>query len=88
MDEEAGVGRLLTRQLSATFAVRIARDAPSRTEGPGVIQDRVKRRADLRVFQQTSHSHSDDVVDALVGREGESSNESVLAFWEPQGQSL
>jgi hypothetical protein len=66
----------------------VARDAPAWTEGVSVADDRVKRRADLRVFQQTSDGHSDDVVDALVGREREGSQEPVLALRESQGQSL
>src|SRR5258708_32893742 len=66
----------------------VARDASAWAEGVGVVDDRVECRADLRGFQQTSHSHSDDVVDALVGREREGSYEPVLALRESQGQGL
>lgn len=66
----------------------IAGDAPAWAERAGIIDDRVKGWTDLRVVQQTSHGSSDDVVDALVGREREGSHEPVLALRESQGQGL
>lgn len=66
----------------------IWRNAPTRPEGVGVVDDSVQRRANLRVFQETSDGHSHNVVNALVGRECEGSQQPVLALGEPQGQSL
>lgn len=88
METATGRAAGLDLRLPLALSVRVAGDAAARSEGVGVADDRVKCRADFRVFQQTPNSHADDVVDAFVGREGECSQKPVLALWEPQSQSL
>lgn len=88
MEPATGKAAGLDLRLPLALSVRVAGDPAARSEGAGVADDRIKCRADLRVFQQTPDSHPDNIVDALVGREGECSQEPVLALGESQSQCL
>jgi len=68
--------------------VRITREAATRPQGACVVDDRVKGRADVRIFEQSTDSHPDYIVDALVAGEGERSEEAVFALREPQRERL
>lgn len=88
MDLAHGVVRRLARRLATTLSVGVTRDAACRAQAVGFLDDRLQCRADLWVFEQSPHSYSDDVVDAVISREGECSQKSVLALRESQSQSL
>ncbi len=78
----------LMRWLAATLSVGVAREAAVWAQGARVVDDRVKGGADVRIFKQSTDGHPDYIVDALIGCEGERSEEAVLALGEPQRQRL
>jgi len=88
MDLALRVGMRLMRWLAATLSVGVAREAAVWAQGARVVDDRVKGRADVRIFKQSTYGHPDYIVDALVGCESERSEEAIFTLGEPQRQRL